>query len=141
MADLARELGKPYLWLTTTHGAAGGIVGRILPEKQEGCWHCFQAGLTDHTIRLPSDAGGEEIQPGGCSQPTFIGAGVDSDEIALLAARLAVATLSAGETDGYPDFSWNIAVADLQRDGRSIAPCWTPYTLKRNLTCSACNPG
>lgn len=140
IADLARELGKPYLWLTTTHGAAGGIVGRILPKKQEGCWHCFQAGLTDLTIRLPADAGGDEIQPGGCSQPTFIGAGIDSDEIALLAARLAVATLSSGEVDGYPDFAWDIAVADLQRDGNSIAPCWTPYPLKRNPNCTFCNP-
>jgi hypothetical protein len=139
LADLAQELGKPYLWLTTTHGASGGVVGRIIPGKTDGCWHCFQHRLADGSIRLPADTGGEEIQPGGCSQPTFIGAGVDSDEIALLAARLTIATLSRGEPNGYPDFSWDVSVADLQRAGQSIVPDWTPYTLETSTACTACN--
>ncbi|WP_186005694.1 HesA/MoeB/ThiF family protein [Methylotuvimicrobium buryatense] len=139
LADLAQELGKSYLWLTTTHGASGGVVGRIIPGKTEGCWHCFQHKLADGSIRRPADTGGEEIQPGGCSQPTFIGAGVDSDEIALLAARLAISTLNCGESNGYPDFSWDVAVVDLQRAGLSIVPDWTPYTLKVSIACTTCN--
>lgn len=139
LADLAQELGKSYLWLTTTHGASGGVVGRIIPGKTDGCWHCFQHRLSEGSIRLPADTGGEEIQPGGCSQPTFIGAGVDSDEISLLAARLAIATLSCGEANGYPDFSWDVAIADLQRDGLSIVPDWTSYELKASAACTACN--
>lgn len=138
LADLAQELGKPYLWLTTTHGASGGIVGRIRPGKTIGCWHCFQHSLDDGSIRLPADTGTAEIQPGGCSQPTFIGAGVDSDEVALLAARLAVATLCSGESCGYPDFSWDVAIGDFARDGHSISPDWTPYTLTENSGCVAC---
>ncbi len=140
LADLARRLRKPYLWLTTTHGAAGGVVGRVLPEKAGGCWHCFQHGLGDLSIRTPADSGAAEVQPGGCSQPTFIGAGIDSEEIALLAARLAVATLSIAQPGGYPDFAWDIAVADLNQAGQSIAPEWTPYPLKVNSACAACNP-
>jgi molybdopterin/thiamine biosynthesis adenylyltransferase len=138
LSDLARELNKPYVWLTTTHGAAGGVVGRIIPNETHGCWHCFQHGLHDKTIGLPQDDGSAEIQPGGCSQPTFIGAGLDSDEIALLASRLSVATLTVGEANGYPDFSWNVAVADLNRDGCSIAPDWTTYPLEVNPACAAC---
>lgn len=139
LADLAQELGKPYHWLTTTHGAAGGAVGRIIPGKTEGCWHCFQRHLADGSIRLPADTGSAEIQPGGCSQPTFIGAGIDSEEIALLASRLAVATLCSGEQDGYPDFQWDVSIGDLIQDGNSIAPNWTPYVLKAHHDCS-CNP-
>lgn len=140
LADLARGLGKPYLWITTTHGAAGGVVGRIIPGKTEGCWHCFQHSLADGSIGLPADTGTPEIQPGGCSQPTFIGAGIDSDEIALLGARLAVATLSNGEANGYPDFLQDVFVADLNRNAQSIAPEWRSYNLPVNPTCRACSP-
>jgi ubiquitin-protein ligase len=139
LADLARELEKPYLWLTTTHGAAGGIVGRVI-GAEGACWHCFQYGLGDNSIHLPKDSGAAEVQPGGCSQPTFIGAGIDSDEIALLAARLAIATLSAGERNGYQDFPWNAAVADLKSDEHSIAPNWTIYSYPKHSHCRACNP-
>ncbi|KVX44407.1 HesA/MoeB/ThiF family protein [Burkholderia territorii] len=139
LADLARELGKPYVWLTTTHGAAGGIVGRIRAGSSNGCWHCFLRGLEDKTIRLPADAGTDEIQPGGCAQPTFIGAGIDSDAIANLASRLAVATLCSGAHDGYPDFSWDVAVADIQREGMPIAPDWTTYVLASRQDCLVCS--
>uniref|UniRef100_UPI002ABDDE72 hypothetical protein n=1 Tax=Burkholderia diffusa TaxID=488732 RepID=UPI002ABDDE72 len=139
LADLACELGKPYVWLTTTHGAAGGIVGRIRAGSSNGCWHCFLRGLEDKTIRLPADAGTDEIQPGGCSQPTFIGAGIDSDAIANLASRLAVATLCSVAHDGYPDFSWDVAVADIQREGMSIAPDWTTYVLAARQDCLVCS--
>src|SRR3546814_10930583 len=105
LSDRTEELGKQYVWLTTTHGAAGGVVGRVVPSKTKGCWHCFQHGLFDKSIRLPANTGSAEVQPGGCSQPTFIGAGLDSDEIALLVARLAVATLSGSEPNGYPDIA------------------------------------
>ena len=141
VADLARELSKPYLWLTTTHGAAGGVVGRIIPGRTLGCWHCFQRSLADRSIRLPADVGSGEIQPGGCSQPTFIGAGIDSDEVALLASRLAVATLSRGEPAGYPDFGWDVAVGDFSRNGLSIVPEWTTYDLSAHVECPACNAG
>src|SRR3546814_7342880 len=53
-------------------------------------------------------------------------------EIALLGARLAVATLSGSEPNGYPDFEWNVAVADMNKAGRSIAPDWTTYPLNVN---------
>jgi len=127
LADLAWEWGKPYVWLTTTPRAAGGVVGRIVPNVTR-CWHCFQRAMANGVVRQPFDAGTEDVQPGGCAQPTFIGAGLDSDEIALVASRLAVATLCRGVPDAYPDFEWQAAIADLQTPGLSIAPQWTPYT-------------
>jgi molybdopterin/thiamine biosynthesis adenylyltransferase len=139
LADLAREIEKPYIWLTTTHGAAGGIVGRVRPTRSQGCWHCFLRDLADQTIGLPTDAGTDEIQPGGCSQPTFIGAGIDSSAISNLAARLTVATLCSGAENGYLDFSWDVAVADIQREGLPIAPEWTTYDLSVRQDCPDCS--
>jgi len=138
LSDLAKELIKPYIWLTTTHGAAGGVVGRVVPNKTPGCWHCFLRHLTDGSIARPADSGGEEIQPGGCSQPTFIGAGLDSDEIALLASRVAVSTLCDGEKDGYADFEWDVGVADLYSGGRPVAPTWKTYSLSAHPQCPGC---
>lgn len=140
LSDFSKELSKPYIWLTSTHGAEGGVVGRIRPTNSEGCWHCFQHSLTDTSIRLPADSGDAAIQPAGCSQATFIGASLDSDEITLLASRLTIATLCSEETDGYTDFDWDVAVVDLKRHGISIAPEWTTYPLKKNPKCQICNP-
>lgn len=138
LADLAQEFQKPYVWLTTTHGTAGGVVGRVLPGGATGCWHCFQWSLGDRSARLPADIGSDEIQPGGCSQATFIGTGINSDEVALLAGRLAVATLCQGAEGGYPDFAWNVAVGDFTRNGMSIAPDWTTYPLEVHSECLHC---
>jgi len=140
LADLCWEWGKPYVWLTTTPRAAGGVVGRIVPGRTH-CWHCFQRAMAAGDIRLPFDGGTEDVQPGGCSQPTFVGAGLDSDEIALLGSRLAVATLCIGVADAYPDFPWHGAVADLQAAGMSIAPQWTTYAdWPIDPTCPLCRP-
>lgn len=137
LADQCWHLRKPYLWLTTTPGSAGGVVGRGLPGSTN-CWHCFQRAMTDGRIRLPQDGGTSDVQPGGCSQPTYIGAGLDSDEVSLQASRLAVATLCRGAPDAYPDFAWNGAVVDLIRNGSLVAPEWTTYTWAAHPDCSNC---
>nr|WP_294864227.1 ThiF family adenylyltransferase [uncultured Pseudogulbenkiania sp.] len=139
LSDLAQEIEKPYLWLTTTHGGSGGVIGRIRPRQTKGCWHCFQRSLEDGSIRLPAQSEIEEVQPSGCSQPTFIGAGIDSDEVALLAARVAVATLCAQENNSYQDFTWDVAIGDFVRDGQPIAPDWTEYLLQPHSSCKWCS--
>lgn len=135
LADLARHYNKPYVWLTTTYGTAGGIVGRIIPNSTEGCHHCFLHGIADGTYRQPAESRTEKIQPGGCAQPTFVGVGVNSDEIALMASRLAIATLCRGTSDGYPDFEHDLFIADLEYEHRSIAPNWTEYSIERHPEC------
>jgi molybdopterin/thiamine biosynthesis adenylyltransferase len=137
LSDLAVELGKPYLWLTTTHGCAGGVVGRYIPGSGQGCWHCYNLRLADGSLPLPPSAESEEIQPGGCSQATFIGAGIDSEEISLMASRLAVATLCCG-SEGYQDFNWNIGICEAYRGGVPIAPSWYTSALDVHPECHIC---
>lgn len=138
LADLCSELGRAYIWLTTTHGAAGGIVGRVVPGRRKGCWHCFQHALNDETIRLPAVGDIVDLEAAGCSMPTFVGAGMDSDAISVLAARLAIATLCIGAQEAYPDFLWNVAVVDTYRGATPIAPEWLTYPLERHEACQSC---
>lgn len=138
VADIARRESKPYLWLSTTPGAAGGIVGRVVPGKTAGCWHCFQRHLADKTLPVPKDGGAKFVQPGGCTHPTFVAAGVDSDEVAVLASRLAIATLTRGTPDAK-DFDWDVAVGDLATDSRRIAGRWAEHPLAKHAGCPHCS--
>jgi hypothetical protein len=139
LSDQCWYLRKPYLWLTATPGSAGGVVGRVFPGSSS-CWHCFQRAMAEGRIRLPQDGGTTDVQPGGCSQPTYIGAGLDSDEVPLLASRLAVATLCRGVPEAYSDFDWNGAVVDVARNGNPVAPEWTTYTWAARADCQNCHP-
>lgn len=152
LADMARRERKPYLWLSTTPGAAGGVVGRVVPGKTQGCWHCFQLHLADGSIPLPADSGVPLVQPGGCVHPTFIAAGVDSDEVSVLASRLAVATLSrterpaedgapaAADTNASKDFDWDVAVGDLADGDHRIAGRWSSHPIQVHPRCQHCAP-
>ncbi|MES2784698.1 MAG: ThiF family adenylyltransferase [Pseudomonadota bacterium] len=140
LADMATREKKPYLWLSTTSGAAGGLVGRVVPGRTAGCWHCCQLALTTGKVAPPTDAGTTEVQPRGCTHPTFVAAGIDSDEVALLAARVAVATLVAqdGESGQAADFAWDLAVGDFFEGPRRIAPRWATYPLEVHPECKFC---
>lgn len=140
LADMSRAEGKAYVWLSTTPGAAGGIVGRVNPTETQGCWHCFQHAMAAGVIRYPADNGALDVQPRGCTHPTFVAAGIDSDEVSILASRLVVATLLA-QDDGEgqtSDFEWDVAVGDFFSANRRIESRWTTYPLRRHPDCNAC---
>ena len=140
LADIARRERKPYLWLTTTPGAAGGVVGRVVPGRTAGCWHCFQHALRAGEVMAPADHGSPHVQPRGCVHPTFVAAGIDSDEVSALAARVAVATLVAqtGEAGQESDFAWDVAVGDLFEGKRRSAGLWKTYALNVHPQCVMC---
>ncbi len=137
LSDLARKQGIPYLWATGTPGSWGGTVGRIVPDRTEGCWKCYQGHLFDKSIKTPAQENVPNIQPVGCFHPTFTGTGFDMDHISLGAVRLAVSTLCAGSDKAYPDFDWDIGIVDLwdEKTGKPIAPEWHKYALKRHPDC------
>jgi molybdopterin/thiamine biosynthesis adenylyltransferase/ubiquitin-protein ligase len=137
VTDIARREQKPYLWLSTTPGAAGGVVGRVVPGKTAGCFHCYMRHIADGSLAVPKESAVEDVQPGGCGHPTFVAAGVDSDEVAVLAARLAVATLVRGTELGM-DFGWDVAIGDLKTDQNRIAGRWAEHALARHPECPLC---
>jgi molybdopterin/thiamine biosynthesis adenylyltransferase len=93
LADLAAERQIPQVFVSTTEGAKGGIVARVIPGVT-GCWMCLQMRLDDGTIPSPAADAGETVQPHGCGAITFVGAAFDILPVIAQGTRAAVATLA-----------------------------------------------
>ena len=101
LSDYARTHNIPYLCVSATMGGWGGFVCRVRPNS-EGCWMCFRHAENDGVISTypPHDEAGT-VQPKGCSDPTFTGAGFDMAFVALTGVRVAISTLCEGHAGGY----------------------------------------
>lgn len=137
LADIAAEREIPYIWMSTTNGGWGGLVGRIVPGKTSGCWMCHLHGLNDGSITGPASKPADQlVQPVGCMDPTFAGASFDIAEVTMMGVRLVTATLSGDYEGAYPDFDWNLAVVDLRdSNGKPIPPQWRTYALDAHAAC------
>lgn len=125
LSDLARERSVPYVAVSTTFGARGGLVAAIRPGQTEGCWMCLQHALDDGTIESPPSDPGGRVQPVGCASPTFTGAGYDTMHVALAGVRVAVATL----LEGPPSDCDVLVIAHGQ------VPTFARYRLDRHPLC------
>jgi hypothetical protein len=138
LSDQAAARGLPYVCVSTTHGAWGGRLIRVRPGGlTEGCWMCHQWAINTGILPTPLADPRGEVQPAGCSDPTFTGAGFDVASVALAGVRLAASTLAAGAGGGYPDVNWDVAVISL-RDGSGqllVSPGWDTYPLARHPDC------
>lgn len=139
LSDLAKELGVPYVGISSTEGGWGGRVVRIVPGKTEGCLWCLFKHFDDETILPPPSAPSGTVQTAGCGNPTFTGASFDVTQVSLTGVRLAVATLCGHGDDGYPDFDWDAAILHLrQEDGTPILPRWESSKLSVHPGCPRC---
>lgn len=137
LSDLAAERRLPYICVSTTQGAWGGLVARVRPGRTAGCWRCLQHALTDETIPPPPAAPENEVQPAGCASPTFTGASFDIEEVALCGVRLAASTLLGADGTAYPEADWDVGVVSLREGkGRLLAPRWDTFPLDRHPSCS-----
>jgi molybdopterin/thiamine biosynthesis adenylyltransferase len=136
LADVARELGMPYLSVSAADGAWGGVVAALKPDS-EACWYCIQWAMADGTIE-PPPADTATVQPVGCASPTFTGANFDLTPVAAMATRMAVMTL-IGET--YGEGAWDVAVLALRdAEGRPLPGSWTTYPATRHPRCTNHTP-
>lgn len=139
LSEYARERRIPDVCVMGTQGGWGGWVIRIRPDHTKGCWSCFQAMRTFDNLPEPAAAAMPDIQPVGCSNPTFTGAGFDLTHIALQGVRVAVSTLCAEASGGYPALDWDIAVVSLRStDGHLIGPITQTFSLTRHPRCPVC---
>lgn len=139
LAQLAWRRDLPFLSVSGTLGGWGGMVVRIRPGGK-GCIWCVRKAEDQRDLPdPPADTRDEAtLQPLGCADPTFTGAGVDMAAIALTAVRLAISTLT-GPRGGYPDLAEDVLIISLRgEDGRAIAPTSKAYDLPHYRECPAC---
>jgi molybdopterin/thiamine biosynthesis adenylyltransferase len=136
MAETAKSKRIPFVSISTTPGAWGGLIARIVPSDTQGCWMCLQDAIEDGTVPAPPGNPNESVQPVGCASPTFTGSSFDVSEISLSGVRLAISTLGGGSSENYPDCDWDIGVLSLRDSvGRPIPPTWSTHKLLVHPKC------
>jgi molybdopterin/thiamine biosynthesis adenylyltransferase len=140
LSDFALEHRIPYVAVDGTQGGWGGRVCRITPGQTEGCWTCYQLWLEEgKIIRQPPASPTKNVQPAGCADPTFTGAGFDLTQIALTGVRMAVSSLCAGEAGGYPLAAWDVmSIAFRDPAGQLIPPLFEAEKLTKHPRCARC---
>lgn len=135
----AQRRDIPYVCIQATEGAAGGIIMKVDPKENDGCWMCIRMAQDDATIiSAPADGSGK-IQPIGCADVTFTGAGFDLQNISLAGVRMAIGILCSEMESGYSEIDSNVAVLSLiDADKQPIFPKWTSYKITKNPNCPYC---
>ncbi|MCC6680489.1 MAG: ThiF family adenylyltransferase [Phycisphaeraceae bacterium] len=138
LSDYAWEKGITYIGVSGTMGGWGGKVFRVRPHHGSGCWFCYRLLCHEGTIKEPPSAPVNEplVQPIGCADPTFTGAGFDMLQIGLAGVRLAVSTLCEGVSSGYPPSDWDAIHIRLRADnGSLIPPSYTAHMILPHRDC------
>lgn len=134
LAYLSQARGIPYLLGNATPGAWGGMVAAFRPG--EPCWTCFRHALYGEqpSVALPAADPEGDIQPPGCTDPTFTGAAFDLTEVSLEIVRAAVGILSGA--DRYPSAPCDAAILDLREAGGArMLPQWRPVVFRARPNC------
>lgn len=132
LAERARILGVPYVWVSSTEGNWGGMVVNMRPARTKACWWCLMKRLTEGSLPSPPAGPIIGVQVRGCASPTFAGAMFDSTELSLQAIRCVVGNLSAT----YPQYPWDYMMLALRAaNGDVIAPHWQTALLTPHQDC------
>lgn len=141
-SQLCRELDIPFISTEARNGAWGGVICRILPGVTRGCWRCYRSALyDDKTIQDAPAKGGDDVQPVGCADPTFTGAGFDLNFVSMMTVRIAVSTMLGGIEGAYPKTDADVTVIKLREDdGGFCVPEFKGYALQQQNVCNCCSP-
>lgn len=135
-SDMTRSAGVPYVCVSTTPGAWGGLLVRMRPGKTAGCHYCLMAAMQAGLIPSPPLKEDGTVQPRGCASPTFTGAGFDVAEMALHGVRLAMSTLAEdSKVLSYPSVGWDVGVVGFRDQQGNLARSFQTYPLERHETC------
>lgn len=134
LSDMSRTAGKAYLQTEATPGVWAGLIALYRPGA-DLCWVCVQHHLDDKTIPELPHTTGPSVQPPGCLEPTYPGAGFDLAAIAAQTIRQAVSYLTDGP-DGYGPPAGPVVTVRLRDDeGRPVLPDWQEHPVGRHPAC------
>lgn len=132
LSDVARREGAAYLRAEALPGVWSGFIALQRPDA-DVCWMCWQHHLATTIPRLPARPD-DGVQPPGCGEPTYTGAGFDLAAIAAQAARVA-ASYATGD-GGYGAMPADVmTVRFCDAAGIPTLPVWESYTLGRHADC------
>lgn len=111
-----------------------GLIALYQPDI-DLCWVCVQHHLADGTIPPLPHTSGPAVQPPGCLEPTYAGAGFDLAVIAAQTVRQAVSYLTAGPGGYGPAAGPAITVRLRDDEGRPVLPDWQEHPVVRHPDC------
>jgi len=132
LSAAAEELGMRQLFVWATEGAQGGAVALVDPT-QGGCWLCLQHHLDEGSIPLPAHDSPKTLQPRGCGNLTYRGAGFDLTPVVAQAVRVAAGVLS--ESSSIEGSTVHICSFP---DRPGDPPEWTTYPILERHDCPVC---
>jgi ThiF family len=136
MADEASQRGIPQLYVSTTEGAKGGLVARVIPGET-GCWMCLQMRIAEERIPAPAADPSATVQPRGCGTLTFVGAGFDILPVIAQGARLAAQILSTDGSVRQEERGDDVFVCSFE-EVSPAPPRWSGHPLDPHPDCPVC---
>jgi len=135
LAHLCRKAGLPLVSAYATPQVEGGVVMVFRPDG--GCPTCLEWARHDGSVPpAPGPAEGTLAQPPGCSEPTFMGADFDLQEISLQVMRAVTSELEHGGREDSDVFT-----LAFETSGASCAlPAWRRDILGPHSGCSCWIP-
>lgn len=132
LSDVARRHRVAYLRTEALPGVWSGFIALQRPNA-DVCWMCWQHHLATTIPPLPAGPG-DGVQPPGCGDPTYTGAGFDLAAMAAQTARTVASYLTSD--DGYgvmPADAMTVQFRDAS--GVPTLPVWQWYALDRHPDC------
>lgn len=131
--DHCQRIELPLVRLGATPNVTGGTV--VLHTPDGGCPVCLQYHREEAHPSIPSPPGADSvdlIQPPGCGERTFRGAGYDLQELSLQAIRVAVGALSVDKTK-LESMVYTLTMRDSC--GAIIPPAWETSAFPPHSQC------
>lgn len=136
LSNRCRSLTLPYVLAEGRRGGWGGLVARILPHTEKGCWTCLQHKLYDdaeqENIPRPPDDKSGDIQQAGCGDISFTGTHFDLLNVSLAVVKIVANLFSSDET-----FEWDVAILSTvdNEKNKPQLPQWKSYNLSVSKNC------